>query len=379
MINTVLGNYYVKNVLLSEKVSTKARKEVIDKIEKASGGRQIYQGYKNGAIRFKPKTKEDKIDGVNISIIWDRAGLTLSDIISVGAREAKSSKFPTYKVSDGTEDFYIIFAGGLHGNKGLSRELELAAETKAALNKNEKNLLLKALEEAGAFGDDDQPIDATQIPGKALPRPLSLNLSDVGPQIADLIIELESGKNVYVSLKIKSGTTFSSNGIGDTFKMVGDKVTFNPTGKFSEAVLALGVDPQLVVDGLNDYKDKVHTGERHVVTDPPNTDPIKIAQYIRSGFGYGYWYVMETKKDVYKIKDFTTKQKVEDFVKTAEVVGIKYPYYIDDMKSNKRCDVLIKASGDMGDMLIEAQIRNTQGGLVPQKMNLDIKKSSIVS
>ncbi len=340
----------------------------------ASNGRLAVQQHKKNKREARLKfTSTDKMDEDSITFLCTSLNFQVSKILLPGVDESISRKYKTWIITHDTTTYKIVFVGGLFGNKGLNREMEIANDMRDSLNNNNFHSLLTSLSAAGAFDVGDIPISIKHQPGKTIARPVSLHPENVGEQISDITIETSEGKNIFVSLKTSNEVTFVNLGISGVFAGDGVKIICNRDTKHAELLESFGVDVQLVADGVNDYFDKVSTNAQHIVK-CPIVDTDKILKYVRSGFGYGYWYARERSKDDFSIKDLTTLEKRENFIKEIKVIEIRYPYYIDNKKSSKQCDIVMEAKGEIGTRRIVAQIRNASGGHIPKQFNMLIRR-----
>jgi hypothetical protein len=334
---------------------------------------------KGGSIRLQPVNKiEDKeqftanflktLEDINLTIV--------GDIIKPGDVDSPSSKFPSYRVKDeDNNEFIITLGGGSFSNVGMNYERELLKELKYYFDNREdgaeKPLFLVKLENAldVEFGG----LSEEHTFSRRVKRPLSSKgPEDRGDEISDITLIDEDDKKYYISLKAIGGKTVSNAGAKGMFDMIDGNIEFvnkekNAIGK--EIMDAGDVNIRAVLRGLDDYKNKNQSVEyltkKHDVTE--NADIKKLTKFLGSAFDYGYIYVKQKDiKNNLEIADITDEDKLNEFLGDITSVYVKYPYYINDLKSRKYISININT--DKGNYSFD--IRNASGGFLPNQINL---------
>jgi hypothetical protein len=326
---------------------------------------------KRGAIRLQPVTKveDEKEFKTEFFKTLKDINLVVVSTIKPGS-DAPSSKFDSYVVKSGKNEFIITLGGG--ANKGQSFEREILKSLQEYFESDgelEKPPILSQLEEAldvefVELGEDSF--------NRLVKRPLTLKgANDRGKEIADLTLIDDKGNPYYISLKNKNGKTVSNGGASGMFAVKNDKVEFvnrEREGIGGELFKAAAANIDYIERGLTDYINKEESPDllKTTVDVTDDVDMPKIEKLIMSAFDYGYIYVKEKTSKSFEIADLDDEDKLKEFIGEIESVGIKYPYYEDEKKSRK--DVTIIITTDTG--VYSFQVRNTSGGTVPNQINL---------
>jgi hypothetical protein len=119
---------------------------------------------------------------------------------------------------------------------------------------------------------------------------------------------------------------------------------------------------------LTDYYNKEESPEilKKSIDVTDDVDMSKIEKLIMSAFDYGYIYVKEKTSKSFEIADLDDKEKLKEFIGDIESVGIKYPYYEDEIRSRKDVTIVITTSTGV----YSFQVRNASGGMIPNQINL---------
>lgn len=332
---------------------------------------------KRGAIRLQPvakvKDKEEFTDKF-LETLKD-INLVIVDKIKPGPN-APSSKFDSYVVKSGGNEFVITLGGG--ANKGQSFEQEIMkslVDYFEGEQEDDKPAIIEELEDAlnVEFVGVDKGVSFT----RAVKRPLTpKGANDRGYEIADLTLLDGDGDKYYISLKNKDGKTVSNGGASGMFDVRNDKVKFvnnERDGVGGELFDAAGANIKFIERGLTDYVNKEMSPavlrDSKDVTGKADMD--KLTKFIMSAFDYGYIYVKQKTSKSFEIADLDDEDKLREFVGDIESVSIKYPYYEDERKSRKHVSIVIETENGV----YSFDVRNASGGIIPNQINLARGKS----
>jgi hypothetical protein len=326
---------------------------------------------KRGAIRLQPVTKvedEKEFKSEFLKTLKDINLVVVSTIKS--GPDAPSSKFDSYVVKSGNNEFVITLGGG--ANKGQSFEREILKSLQEYFESDgelERPPILSQLEDALDVEFVELGSDSFD---RLVRRPLTLKgANNRGKEIADLTLIDDGGNPYYISLKNKNGKTVSNGGASGMFALKDDKVEFvnkEREGIGGELFKAAAANIDYIERGLTDYYNKEESPEilKKSIDVTDDVDMSKIEKLIMSAFDYGYIYVKEKTSKSFEIADLDDKEKLKEFIGDIESVGIKYPYYEDEIRSRKDVTIVITTSTGV----YSFQVRNASGGMIPNQINL---------
>lgn len=379
---------YIKNILIEESSFNSAR-DVADMI--------VTAGTKSGVPPLKVKkatNKEIRIAAAEgsynftdreIETILKNSDLVIVKVIPKSEPGSRSGTFSTYIVtSEDDKKYPIVFSRGK--NKGQEFETQLAKEADLLMNKIISPTILSL---CNAIKIDITNIKNVKHVGRSKQlRPLSIDITDVGSKIADLVFELkekdekvansEDGMAVYISIKNIKGTTFANMGYAGGFiKNVdenGDPVVLSNVHISDDFLNALGVDKQLAAKGFTN----ILRGKLEPIVEPlkrlskknprPDVPPSgtqdyeKVQTYLASAYGFGYWYARNMGNDSWIVKKIKDAADALSLVGTISRIDVSYPGVTKQITCN------IKTT--TGRYIVE--IRNTQGGLIPKQVNVSV-------
>jgi len=326
---------------------------------------------KRGAIRLQPVTKveDEKVFKSEFLKTLKDINLVVVSTIKPGP-DAPSSKFDSYVVKSGNNEFVITLGGG--ANKGQSFEREILKSLQEYFESDgelEKPPILGQLEDALDVEFVELGSDSFD---RLVRRPLTLKgANNRGKEIADLTLIDDGGNPYYISLKNKNGKTVSNGGASGMFALKDDKVEFvnkEREGIGGELFKAAAANIDYIERGLSDYYNKEESPEilKKSIDVTDDVDMSKIEKLIMSAFDYGYIYVKEKTSKSFEIADLDDKEKLKEFIGDIESVGIKYPYYEDEIRSRKDVTIVITTSTGV----YSFQVRNASGGMIPNQINL---------
>lgn len=354
-----------------------------------SDGKMRYGGRKKGAYRIQRTNPDIEISAEEILQILKKSGIKTIRRIPPGAVGAASGRFNTWVLQLAEQEFSVVFGQGR--NAGQKYEDEVLADLQSSRKKQKERAqseLYRAL--ISAFGLKSSDIaKITKASSRAVKRPITDQIEDVGAVISDINIVKTDGDIIYISLKNENGATFANSGYHGGFEVIKQ-----PRGK-NGALLhvvpgthplddfivdTLGVDKQKAADGLNAYL------ENKPITWPfwklPTTyNKEKLAGYLASAYGYGYWYVRPSKTGGYQIVNIATPADAVKKVGKINSVLISYPYYVEKErfdKKKKQTKTVVKSSKqitawiDTTTATYIVEVRNSHRGINPNEIKVKV-------
>jgi len=240
--------------------------------------------------------------------------------------------------------------------------------------------------------------------------PFTDEVRDVGETISDITLERGDDK-VYISLKNKKGSTIANRGYSGKFSFSDDdSVVFNVDGgakrsqpalkKIDEFLKALGVNTGIAAKGFQDYakystlddEQKLDLGSvdykfntqpelLKLFKDKLQVDEEKVNNFLRASVGMGYYYVREVSPGKAKVIPLLTREELDDFVGKIDVnsLEILYPEANNDRQS-KGIELKVKTKGkeDRPYKAFKVRVRNTDGEILPNKMQVDVVKEEFM-
>ena len=356
--------------LISEDAATKA---IVDAIVTSSGGKFHFGGIKKSAYRLRLSNAKDDVAAI---IKKSLRGYKIK-AVAPGQPGAASSKYTTYIVArSGVTPAKVVFSAGK--NEGQKFETQLKNSISSRRGPFWNALSGKLREFFGILPADIARVDKSAGGSSRVTRPFTSKLQNVGAILSDMNIKLLKPRNIggvvtdmlYVSIKNVSGATFANTGYSDAFSLTGARVVAKPSvarPAVDQFLTACGVDKDKVAVGLTDFfrtsKGKA-INSKHKIMDTPAFNGQKIKEILAAQVGYGYVYVREEKAGL-KILDLTAPQDALDLVGTINSVTVRYPYVLQG-KASKQCTITIDTTTGK----FVAELRNTQGGIIPQQLNL---------
>lgn len=322
---------------------------------------------RHGEIRLQPKDPKFKLSYEQIVGLLASAGHSVKAVVEPGDPRSKSGKFKTYITTTG---FSVVFAGG--GNAGQTRENTLVGELLALIEgQTPSPHLLDLLDKLGV--EPSNVVSADLASAKRVKRPLALNPSDVGEIISDVTIGLLDGSRVFISLKVDTGGGLSLSNVGYTgaFALNTSSGTVTQAKhQYDSLLAAVGLSKQKIAKGLQ----SIVRGDpmKDVVDDAPRFDLKTLRGFLSSAYGYGYWYVKESKSG-WEVVDLTTYDKLVEHVGDPLVEKVVYPgiSVTRPTAASSRSRAVVSTSKGHR---YEFVVRNTEGtGLIPTKILVDVK------
>lgn len=360
----ILRSIIVENVVTSRASAERA----IHNAAKSSHGEVFKSGTKSrhGEIRLQPKDPKFKLTYDQIMNLLSSAGHPVQSVANPGDTNSKSGKFKTYITSTGHS---VVFAGG--GNAGQTRENTLVAELQGIIQGQPPSEHLLALFQKLGF-DPSEMSSAVLASAKRVKRPIGIQPTDVGEVISDVTIQKKDGSIVYISLKLDTGSGLSLSNVGYSGSFTVDvragTVQTNPHS-YDSLLAAVGLSKKKIAQGLQ----SLIRGNlmNDVLEQNPSFDKDALRGYLSSAYGYGYWYVKESKHG-WEVIDLTTLEKLNELVGDPKVEMVVYPgISIRGSGANSRSRSVVTTSNGKR---YEFVVRNTEGtGINPTKILVDVK------
>lgn len=296
----------------------------------------------------------------NIKVIPPKTGINV--------KPYGSNKFPMYSFETEYGLVGIILASG--ANKGEQYEKDFVEKLKQNAGKNEEDItdkeVLQLLEylEINPVNLKPEDIEGTgKIDTKR--QPSLEEPEDIGTKIADIIIK-NDGQEYKISLKDPKGDYVYNGGTlkfikqGQENNVYFDEEAFVKDDSLTKKIVEItGVNPEKIANGLENYIKKEGTPSQW---EPINDyDGQKIINFLRSSYGYGYYYVRQIKPGELYIKDINTKEDIDQLIGEITEVKVKYPSI-----SSKSCEIRVTTnSPEGGEVVYQIDIRNASGGIIP--------------
>jgi hypothetical protein len=338
---------------------------------KTYGNESVFTGKmesKRGAIRVQLGDFGKTLTSKQLMDLMKIAGHKVVEVVPPGTPNSKSGKFPTYVAETGIQ---VLFSGA--NNAGLSREKSLVSDIKQAIDTGVSTSHLDDLfRKLGLELSDLASVELASA--KRVKRELNRVPTDVGEMISDVTLTKTDGTPVYISLKVTTG------GGGLSLINVGCVGAFRVDSKSGTVAVAEHRHDWLL-EAIGLSKKRIALGLRSIlrgdpmknVRDPnPQFDQEALRDYLSSAYGYGYMYVVESKRG-WDVVDLTTLDKLREHVGDPTVEFVVYPGMSEKGNGTASQRARAAVSTSHGSRY-EFVVRNTDGtGLSPTKILVDIK------
>tara|TARA_R110000796_G_scaffold95788_5_gene201205 strand:- start:1975 stop:3042 length:1068 start_codon:yes stop_codon:yes gene_type:complete len=260
----------------------------------------------------------------------------------------------------------IKFGNGSSGNRGVNNRGNLFEPQFAdALLKwwggddGSDQKMLAAIEDLNKTYDirKSKTLKVDVVGGENTPRPIkyapSIQVSnpkgagtDVGKSVTDITLTLDGGKEIYLSLKLGTTTTFFNLGIKKvlTKKEIQDGSVSNREGK--QLLDMFGIDNELFCSIFNGDLDK------GVIKDAKLPNKRQLEVFLASGVGHNY-HIIHKLSGTIKSKEMSERAMKE----ASTLVGVPKIYYGGKTGKGKRIDIEFYTQTYQ----FKINIRDTQG------------------
>ena len=356
---------------MNEKSTGVSGKALVEDLIEKSKGILRSSGTKKGAYRVQPVDSNNPPPPDHVLRFIKSAKLIVVRIIGPGQVGAASSKFNTYIIKRRGVPSEVKFVYGQGRNEGQKFEETAVGELQQAIGTGGKKMspFVQTIFAAMKI----KPGDVREIKlasARAVKRPITNEIQNVGPMISDIDIVLKNGKTIYISLKNESGATFANSGYKGAFvpKAIGRKVVFvSHLHRLDDFIVgALGVNKQLVAQGITEYYNKTISA-KPIVGAPIRTNTKKVKQYLMSSYGYGYWYIRKRGGNKVDVINITTPKNLEMVVGDIVSTFVTYPFW-SKTKATKQLTVKIETS--KAKYFVE--VRNSKGDVEPTEVKVKI-------
>lgn len=303
------------------------------------------------------KTEEDRI--LKGYYVWK---------VSKGQDGAGSGTFDTWFITDTRDtDARIAVVFALGGNKGHKFEKQVGDEFKTksgpAWQALVEYLSKPENDPAGKGVDLTTDLESFVLTNQntKVRRPFTGTVGDVGKVVSDLTLKIKNRETpIYVSLKGEGGKTIANNSYTGVKLIEGKGVvptnTISGDSDLKVFATAVGLDNQLVADGLNAWINRSKLERKTTVINSVNG--AKALTYVTPQIGFGYIYFREKpNKAGFRILTLRGEEDVREFVGEFISGEIRYPYWMGDGKqtSSRQCTIVLATTKG----LFLAEIRNT--------------------
>ena len=287
--------------------------------------------------------------------------------VSKGQDGAGSGTFDTWFIVDTSDtDAMIAVVLALGGNKGHKFEKQVGDEfeTKSgpAWQALVEYLSKPENDPAGKGVDLTTDLESFVLTNQntKIRRPFTGTVGDVGKVVSDLTLKIKNRETpIYVSLKGVGGKTIANNSYTGVKLIEGQGVvptdTISGDSDLKAFATAVGLDNQLVADGLNAWINRSKLERKTTVINGVNG--AKALTYVTPQIGFGYIYFREKPNGGFRILTLRGEKDVREFVGEFISGEIRYPYWMGDGKktSSRQCTVALATTKG----LFLAEIRNT--------------------
>ena len=277
-----------------------------------------------------------------------------------------SGKFVMYQLDTEYGPAGVLLASGANKGEKYEKDFYESMKKNAGLpNDQIDNPEIKQLYDYLEIDNQDLTPEQIQNTGKGNnKRQLSFGgPEDVGQKIAYITIM----PDIYLSIKDPKGTGIYNGGNLKFIKqnkengsIYFDEQEFaNDSSVIKEIMTTVGIDPQRIAVGLNDYQTKEGTPPQwEEITDYDDT---LLHNLLASAYGYGYYYVRQVKPGQLKVVGIESPEDAYEMVGDIKSIKVKYPGI-----TSKSGEVRIETSSQiMGDNVYIIDIRNASGGILP--------------
>jgi hypothetical protein len=357
--------------LLSEKFNKKATVQAIDDIINSELGKKYNFKKQSNPYRLGNLDKISKDQFIDIiNNVYNNPKIK---IYSPKESPNESSKFNMFEFETPNGIVNITLSAG--ANEGEKYEQNLLGLLKSVAGTPLENIDNEGIKNIFSTIQVDpsslKPDDIIFAGASDTKRPLSFEgPENAGSKIADIIIS----PNIYLSVKNKDGSGIYNGGIIPFITMNDEgHATYEDSKLDNNTIIKelfkeLKIDPQKIVQGINDYIDDTNNNPNlyEILKD---IDAPKLTNLLSSAYGYGYYYIREKDKKLF-IYPILTKEDAYKLVGNIKEVKIKYAN-----NETKTTTIKINVESEiLGSLNYIIEIRNIQGKILPLYLKIRLSK-----
>jgi len=364
---------------LNENSTMDSSAKAIEKIINSPEGKQYnfkLQSKKNRLGNLDKISKDEFLNILN-SVYSDAKVKVHAPGEGLNKKPLGSSKYNMYDFTTKNGDVKIILSGGANEGEKYEQNFVQKIKSSAGLSLEEiededvKKLFTTLNVDPENLSDKDIDFVGTADTKR------TLNITkpeNIGSKIADVVIKA-NGKEYYISLKNALGHTFYNGGnvpfivFDANKKAVFDPSKYNNNETIKNIFEIFNIDPKKVAQGLNEYiagEGKINNSFENVKIS--NLDSLK--NLLASGFGFGYYYVKETKNNDIVIKPILTAKEAYNVIGELNSARVKYPN-----SETKSLTAKVNANSKIfGEIEFIIELRNSGGGILPLSLKIKTNK-----
>jgi hypothetical protein len=315
-------------------------------------------------IRFKPSPSKavDIQEVLDLLRGPDAKRIGISDVNNI-ATSSNSGKYKGVTFTYKDLQYEAIIGSGQNAGEKFEKEVLKAMQDYVAGKPNElAETAFTALEDLDL--DDFSVDDIEQVKARTgSTSRLDASPEEKGKIIADIILVMGSGDEIYLSVKNEKGDTVGQLGLVDTFKS--DYTVDTGTKQYKQLIQPLELDAKKIKDGFRAYEgNQALSGQVVTDSDASSSD---LADLLKRFFGVGYIYLRQ------KGKRFIATEINDEFLddkllSDVQVTEIRYPE-----AGRKQISVFLNSSSTK----FKIEIRNAKGGIVPAQVQLKILSTTL--
>lgn len=369
-----LSESILHRLILSEKTQSSVKQATVDAINK------IINSPEGKKYKFKTQSEWIRLGNLDnisadqfVDVIKNTFNTQKVSVIPPKKGSNPSSKYSMFSFETDKGPVSIILSGG--ENKGQKYEQTIVEKIKSSAGTSLNNLqdpemvtLFRAIEVDPKYL---KPDDINFSGATDTKRSIEVTgPKNIGPKIADATIKSKRG-NIYLSIKDKNGDTFYNGGnipfiVEKNGKVVYDSKKHGLKPSMDEIFDIFNIDPKKVASGMNNYLSQ--SGKETGYVNVPVKNKQAAKNILSSGYGYGYFYVRETKNGLY-VHNIDSAKDAEDMIGNIKFAAIKYPSV-----NTKTTTIKINSVSPIyGSISFLIELRNTAGKVLP--ISLKIKSA----
>lgn len=186
---------------------------------------------------------------------------------------------------------------------------------------------------------------------------------EMGKIIADIILVMDDGSEIYLSVKNEIGTTVGQLGLANTFSQ--DYSIDTTSAQYKQLIKPLHLSAKKIKDGFIAYENG-ETLKGQTVTSS-DAEEEELATLLKGFFGVGYIYLRE------KGDKFIATEIDHDFLDNKLFNGLKITEIRYPEPGRKQISIFLNSNSTK----FKLEIRNAKGGIVPAQIQLQILSTTL--